>query len=729
MIKNFFCNLYQQVFRLILKKPKGVIFAVLAIFIGLPVLSIAYAKIHQSWDRDPTRGAIAIKDGVYDEKTPPPIYLKQGWSANDSLWFYNTTQGSALLPYDFLLALEQLDSDPKNKKAAKNFKNVKCKRNDKEGTWFLCPEYIDRFRYLPQKSTFFNPDALPVGFVKETYKGKDYVGYTCAACHTAQIDYEGKAIRIDGGPAMADMVTFLTYLNKSMKAAQKGEKWQSFFKEVLALNNDYNSEEDVKRDLQKWTNTLTLYNTVNHSNLKYGNARLDAFGRIYNRVLQHVINKEQLATSMAEVMIGDRPVLTNAQIEKVLEGVSKTIIRDDDFAKIVLRLASKDEGYPGLSLKELLYVRNKVFNPPNAPVSYPFLWDIAQSDYVQWNGIANNAPPGPLGRNAGEVIGVFGILDWKEDDSWFGLSSWFRKLRLSTIVSGQTTKKEAINFDSSIDLFNLGRLEKHLQALQSPKWPGNILGKIDTKKAARGKLLYAKNCRSCHEIIDRSNSDRKVISNFLSIKKTGTDKAMAKNSVGYTGKSGNFSHTYQATDVGKIIVPKEAPAAVILTAATKGVVATPDPDKWFAERWVEFIYTLVSSFTDNDIKANIKTGNYDPDTTSNPFASLLSYKARSLNGIWATAPYLHNGSVPTLYDLLKCSSERPKSFMVGTREFNPVHVGFITKGYEGFEFKTHTKEGEIFKPIPGNNNSGHEYNCKKFTEDERWELVEYLKTL
>src|SRR3546814_3378304 len=60
-------------------------------------------------------------------------------------------------------------------------------------------------------------------------------------------------------------------------------------------------------------------------------------------------------------------------------------------------------------------VRDAFFNSPNAPVSYPFLWDATRSDFVQWNGVASNALLGPLGRNTGEVIGVFAILDWHED--------------------------------------------------------------------------------------------------------------------------------------------------------------------------------------------------------------------------------------------------------------------------------------------------------------------------
>src|SRR3546814_5800084 len=86
-----------------------------------------------------------------------------------------------------------------------------------------------------------------------------------------------------------------------------------------------------------------------------------------------------------------------------------------EFWAIIENLMSTEPGYPALSTASMFRVRDAFFNSPNAPVSYPFLWDATRSDFVQWNGVASNALLGPLGRNTGEVIGVFAILDWHED--------------------------------------------------------------------------------------------------------------------------------------------------------------------------------------------------------------------------------------------------------------------------------------------------------------------------
>ncbi len=126
------------------------------VILPLSLLTVIASKYYQGSDRDEDRGAIGVSSQSMGESYTKPVYIDQGWEESDSLWFYNTTQGSNLLPYDFFIELEQIDSTEK----------------------FIAPENIDSLRYLPQKATVFNPDALPVGFVKDTYKSRDYVGLT-----------------------------------------------------------------------------------------------------------------------------------------------------------------------------------------------------------------------------------------------------------------------------------------------------------------------------------------------------------------------------------------------------------------------------------------------------------------------------------------------------------------------------------------------------------------------
>ena len=96
------------------------------------------------------------------------------------------------------------------------------------------------------------------------------------------------------------------------------------------------------------------------------------------------------------------------------------------------------------------------------------------------------------------------------------------------------------------------------------------------------------------------------------------------------------------------------------------------------------------------------------------------YLARPLDGVWATGPYLHNGSVPSLWHLLH-PDQRPKTFITGNREYDPAKVGYSTTG-NGWTFDTSQ---------PGNSNIGHEgtrYGTS-LEENQKDALIEYLKTI
>ena len=715
----------------LLHRNCGLLWKLFFALVAVMFVALGIGKTYQYWDKDPERGAVAIKNG--SESYSTPTYLDQGWDAADSLWFYNTTQGSGLIPYDFFLHLEQADS-------------TELLRSN---------ENIDKFRYLPQKKTFSNPDGLPVGIVKDTYQGKDYVGYTCAACHTGQVNFNGKAVRIDGGPAMADMVGFLTALQRSMQTTLKDpQKLERFKKAVIASNNDYSDVKLIEQDLAKWTNTIELYNTINHSHVEYGHARLDAFGRIYNRVLEHVINKEQLTYALltltrpkknpeGEGLIDER-LLTEAQVKTVIgNDLNDVIIGDKGFVQVLDRLR-KELNCPEDKSKvcpNLIRANKAIFNEADAPVSYPYLWDVPYTDYVQWNALAANSTVGPLGRNTGEVIGVFGILDWKEYQPWYrklGVEeTWFR---VSSWLTGESRKKHQIEYTSSIDLTNLERIESSLHTLKSPVWPTDLFGAIDKARAERGQLVYNEYCSSCHQVVDRDDKYRLLVANVTNVNVIGTDPKMVENSVSRTGYAGNFEAVYQSTDAGgNVVIQKRAPVVQILTAATKGTVATPDPDKGYIRRTLDWLYLIVHSLRENKIGESMKAGDYLPDTTANPYQSLLSYKARPLNGVWATAPYLHNGSVPNLYSLLLPKKEktdvdgkyRPDEFCVGSREFDPVNVGFVTTGCDLNDPKD---KNRFITSVKANYNTGHNYGTGKdgkdaLTEQERLDLIEYIKGL
>jgi len=603
------------------------------------------------------RSAVALVEDHFGDSTEKVVYLDQNWDRWDSLWFYSTTQGSDFMPYDLFLYLEQADSQ----------------------TLFRSVDNMSKYRYLIQRDSWNNPDALPVGFVKDTYQDKAYVGFTCAACHTGQINYKGVGIRIDGGQALADMDGILRALESALQATLDDETKLS----RLALNMSQD-QTAVSAEVNASLAWLKTYNQVNlpvngTQVVDYGYGRLDAFGRIYNRVLGHMT--------------------------------------------------------PGDSSNS---------NPPNAPVSYPFLWDTPQHDFVQWNGVANNndGPPagflGPLGRNTGEVLGVFADFSLEEQEINLG-------------------------YKASVNKRNLGRLERHLVSLQSPLWPEDILPAIDKKLAEQGEQIFeAYKCALCHsddETFVRDDDKRLVVAQFANVSLIGTDPQMATNALTYQGDSGLLKGRAIGLG-GKDDFGDTTPVVFALQNAAQGVIIARDPDKPWLQARVEWLYDIIVAFFNSPVKD--KTEFHLDFEINNDFPNNLNaYKARPLNGIWATAPYLHNGSVPNLYEMFlpSCSDEelaagkrcRSNKFTVGSREFDPIKVGLVAKDkadYPGlFEFDT---------SLPANSNAGHEYAVGEtavikvdgsgkairkadgsfelewlppIADKQRLALVEYLKTL
>jgi cytochrome c553 len=100
-----------------------------------------------------------------------------------------------------------------------------------------------------------------------------------------------------------------------------------------------------------------------------------------------------------------------------------------------------------------------------------------------------------------------------------------------------------------------------------------------------------------------------------------------------------------------------------------------------------------------------------------------SYVAPHLDGIWLRGPYLHNGSVPTMRDLLKRARERPSSFYRGADVLDFDNLGFISQGDDA------VRRGALFDTTKkGNGNQGHEYGVD-LSDDEKNNLIEYMKTL
>lgn len=551
----------------------------------------------------------AESTALQDEEALHPgniVYLEQNWDDGDRQWFYYVNQGSSLLSYDLFINLEQHDN----------------------GELLRSPLNLMRFGFLPGEKSAANPDSLPIGFARNG----DYVGLTCAACHTQHVRYGNKLLRIDGGQAMLDLPLFLEHLEKSLSATiDDDEKLARLGTRFYGDGATEDEFLELKNLLDKEYAQISDNNRRNHTSVAYGYTRLDAFGAILNK------------------------------------GLALTGVEDN-------------------------------FNEPDAPTSFPYLWDTPQHDYVEWNGSQSNSDIGALARNVGEVIGVYGRVETAP-------ATW-----LYFYDAG---------YPSSVHARNLRAVEKKVSELQSPLWP-DFFPVIDQEQAGQGGRLYERYCLSCHQDIDRTDPARKIKVRMSSLNEIGTDPKMAENVLLMRGETGIFEGKPRFYSVGSIMGPEE-PALFVANHLMGGVLTNNPLQSLLAIRDAEKMghpdMIHPPKYLDGEI---LEPGEEVSDR------ALLAYKARPLNGIWAGAPYLHNGSVPNLYELLLPAAERSETFYIGSWEYDPERVGYVNRPEAG-AFLVDTS-------LPGNSNAGHEYGTggdglAPLSDAEVWTLLEYLKTL
>jgi hypothetical protein len=564
-------------------------------------------------------------------QTAAPLrYARQGWSEDERQAFYTTSQGSHMMQYPWFKALRRLDKEEA-----------------------FGADQLQRYGYLVNEKS---KDGLPVGFVVDEANDARYLGMTCAACHTGEIEYQKAGVtqrlRIDGAPATANFQLFLTELAAASRATiSDANRFDKFAHDVLGARYSASRANALKDEFGEWVKQFGDFMDKSLPAQPWGPARLDAFGMIFNRV------------------------------------------------------AGKDLGIPGN------------FKVADAPVSYPFLWNASKQDKTQWTGgVPNGLYINALGRNTGEVFGVFADLSPK---------------KLPSLPGGPTLvdfHKNSVRYDG------LQALEEKIAALQPPPWPFDL----DDNLVNEGRKLFAQYCGECH-------SERRLPQGtwYTPVKAVGTDEKVFRNSL-RKSDSGMLEGALSLNPPGSRLAKDELTVNILATTVVGAQLAAtfPIPPKlpidfdhgpWRAisldlqdlldnEQTTPSLVSLLNPKTRDDLQAHIKdrlANMFKPPAPDAPAA----YESRVLHGIWATAPYLHNGSVPNLAELLLPPEKRSPSFMVGSRKYDADNVGYVTT-------ETPYKDGTLVVTQPGNSNAGHKYPAdKELTPEERKALLEYLKQL
>jgi mono/diheme cytochrome c family protein len=586
---------------------------------------------------------------------------QDGWQPNDPgfhwddpgrKWFHHVSQGTTIMPYDWLLALEQPD--------------IGVLHSPK---LFLDRDYMSRFGFLPgELDAQLNPDrklplgwAITNGFVDPTapidkpdaYNAKPYnaVGLTCAACHTGRLTYTPPGgnkvdILIEGGSAVVNLRALQKALGQALLyTLYVPGRFERFAALVLKDKNTREARNQLRAQVDGWFQEAVASNrndAKRHVNeLDSGAARTDALSLIGNRVFGPI-----------------KP-------GNVVAAVS--------------------------------------------PVNFPHIWGTAWFDWVQYNAAIRMV----MVRNIGEALGVGARTNVTPGDS-----------RL---------------LQSTVNVANLHRIEDQLggpepyRGLLAPKWSDAVkLAGFPPLKPAlvqRGEELYKRFCLACHgPSVDELKKDlvanepkywekssdpapfnrRLLRTPLLDLPKIGTDPSQAADFASRFAlvpdpfpletkqaleeldpqQVGRGGPTQPGGDPGA-----GGPATLTVTAVKGLRVITEE----IRERAYKEAGLSNAERVEWDRWRQHKRDTPDKDV----IIARLKYKARPLDGVWATPPYLHNASVPNLDALLSPVAARPGSFTIGSTEYDTTLVGFRTDGGP-YDFTIDTS-------LSGNYNTGHEF--------------------
>jgi hypothetical protein len=699
--------------------------------LALAVLAIVYLAL-----------APALHIGGVNAPPPRPpaqVFLGQWPDRKESVRFHHTSQGTRILPLSWFMALEQpvLTPLPVGRMAARDYlsrfgfiyeteelQSVEyAAEKPAAGRTAAQANVADPYQEIAEDLARYD---LPIGFAIEKAFVAPYamppiatptpvVGLTCAGCHTGRIDLrlgDGtyKSVLIDGGSAMIHVALFQDAVSRALYFTQlMPTRFRRFARNVFGTDLP-----DSDPDLQKLRNDLdeviraglTTRNYAKEHNLNVvdgGFSRTDALGLIGNRVFGVLDEENQIVT--------------------------------------------------------------------NAPVNYPHLWDTAWFDWVQYNASIRT----PMARNIGEALGVggsvnlndtsnpdfptysstvnVGNLAWMED--LLGGDDLFEGLqppRWEDMVRGALGK----DADEPSPYYINRPLAEKGKALYL-----SICIRCHVPPRPELKQELAKPYSPYFSEPDPGSGKRFIRLNVVDLHVVGTDPNQALNFYRRVAVAGqpafpeddwpDGSKSAPGAPKSQANSPGQRPFAYWSRWVKENVAGGPWAATISAEDGLFRVTSLVRAdayrseafqllpreggFKQNKFKdeqarkeARMRWDRYrtvpGPIDLGDERAVIegkgmdwvikanLGYRARTHDGIWATPPYLHNGAVPNLYQMLVPAERRSKTFYLGSTRFDPRHVGYETIGFQGaFEMDT---------SLPGNSNAGHEFRNLTLEELENF---------
>ena len=363
--------------------------------------------------------------------------------------------------------------------------------------------------------------------------------------------------------------------------------------------------------------------------------------------------------------------------------------RLDAISMIFNRVAGLDIGAP-----ENDYIIEDNIRRADAPTRYPFLWNAPTQNKTQWLGFADNGNSLlGLSRNLGEVYGVFARFHPKKRKKYIWPA-------LNTDFIG----------DNSANFSGLKALEQWVRQMEAPRWPWAL----DADLVQRGAEVFGRStesggCAECHGkkiipagLIKYETWDTPILDVGTDARQCGL---VAPNVTVKTGvlEGAKLPWPIMKAPLGETASPMQVLSTVVLGAIIQEKLRRPT------------LRATPGAEQPTDEEVLAKAFVMRPE---------CKYESRVLEGVWAAAPYLHNGSVPTLADLLKPVAQRPANFPIGAA-YDIDAVGLSADQADGAFVLRTTDCGD---PASGDSRCGHEYGATLEEADKR-ALIEYLKSI
>lgn len=638
--------------------------------------------------------------------------LGQTWREGPQDYWYGASQGSRLMPLSWYRALPRAD----------------------DGTPFAHRANVSLygFEFCDDKATD------PIGFVvDDDAKLGPAIGLNCAACHTGSLTLDGKTrIRVEGGAAAMDLQSFTQDLvaavgklhGRDQAEAKQTNLWKTFAKNVLGRADTPEAQAKLYQDLSDWLAFRGQIQASIAAGGHWGHGRQDAVQVILNTVSVLSDDKQRngLPPSTAPVSIPSVWLAPNSQRVQWNGSAFK----------------SKDVGLSGpISTGAMIRNVSEVIGV-FADVRLPSYAELARANYVDVKSSVRLENLIRLERALAELPPpkwpkAFGEIDRTSADYTRG---------------GAIYDAECASCHARIDPAN--PFAEILDASGTPLGPDPMAGQPFVRvvnafatPGDQGPFIETDPMNACNAMTHSSWTGK--LSNFTNVFKALSSYA----SNGITGVSvqrfppGTETLRLIEDMAIRILWDKRGEITDVQTSDAANV--TTGFFNWFTKDKVEI------DANDWALKKGIARGEPAPVVTPTPGTHALrtladvratctqtlqrlrrsnldlpapGYKAGPLAGIFASAPYLHNGSVPTLEALLLPPDQRPLDFAQGAVLFDPVKVGLgaAIPGAANSLFHVLDDNG---KPIMGNLNTGHAYPAQALSAADRAALISYLKGL